>query len=304
MQSKLPNFFIVGAAKCGTSSLADYLRQHPSIYLPSIKEPFYFVSDIGFSNYDDYLLLFRNSGEVFAVGEASTGYLFDEQAAFNIKSKYLTAKIIVVLRNPVDMAFSLWRYIKATDKEPKSFEEAISDHEREYRKSEHFKRSCVGWWANYLYLERALYYNQVKRYLDIFGKESVRVYIFERFIQKPEKICQDIFDFLGVGGDFVPDCTSIVNEGGEARFRFIKWISNRKYPLLSSTLPKYYRVKIQDMLRIFNMKRGKKVEMNTTTRRKVEQFFRDDIEKLESLLGYSIQDWHNCDLDVKEKQIQ
>lgn len=301
--NKLPNFFIVGAAKCGTSSLADYVGQHPSVYLPSIKEPFYFVSDIGFSNYDEYMLLFRNSGDVLAMGEASAGYLYDEQAAFTIKSKYPTAKIIIVLRNPVDMAFSLWRYIRITGKEPKSFEEAITDHERVYRKNEQFKKSCAGWWANYLYLERASYFNQVKRYFDIFGRDRVKVYIFERFIKEPEKVCQNIFEFLGVENDFVPDCAKVVNEGGEVRFRFLKCLRNRKYPLLAPLLPGQYKARIRNMLRELNLKRGKKVEISPSIRRTTERFFREDIDRLESLLGYCIPEWCSSKSNVIDKQL-
>lgn len=78
---KEPNFFIVGAAKSGTSSLAYYLGQHPDVYMSPVKEPCYFLSDFGLDDYNEYISLFRGAGDALAVGEASTGYLADEYAA-------------------------------------------------------------------------------------------------------------------------------------------------------------------------------------------------------------------------------
>ncbi|MCR4288476.1 MAG: sulfotransferase, partial [Deltaproteobacteria bacterium] len=171
-----PNFFIVGAAKCGTTSLADNLKQHPQIFISPRKEPFYFVKDarIGYKDFNEYMALFKNAGDAIAIGEASTGYLFEESAPYEIKKHFPDAKIIVILRNPVDMAYSHWRHMCVVGNEAKTFEEAISERERKYRKTENFKRKVVDWWATYLYLERALYYNQIKRYFDVFGRDRVR----------------------------------------------------------------------------------------------------------------------------------
>lgn len=293
---KEPNFFIVGAAKCGTTSLANNLRQHPQIFMSPRKEPFYFVKDAGYRDFDEYMALFKNAGDAKAIGEASTGYLFDEDAPSAIKKQFPDAKIIIMLRNPADMAFSHWRHMRIVGNETKSFEEATSDNERRYRTTDDFKCRVVDWWATYLYLERALYYHQVKRWLDVFGEDNVRVYIFEEFTKNQEKFYKDIFKFLGVDVNFTPNFTWS-NEGGELRsgvlknmFLFTKTAKDR-FPHIRKLLPVPLRAKIQRFLLDINVKKGGKIEMHSETRRKLEAFFMDDVHNLEKLLGRGISAW-------------
>lgn len=290
MGLKEPNFFIAGAAKSGTSTLAYNLSQHPDIYISPVKEPFYFVCDAGLTDFDEYMSLFQDAGNAKAIGEASTGYLFEETAPLAIHKLFPEAKIIIILRNPVDMAFSYWRFAQVIGNETKSFEEAVSDKEREYRKTEEFKRMAVDWWATYIYLDRALYYRQVKRYMDVFGRDNVRVYIFEHFFKFPEESYKDIFSFLGVDVNFTPDY-SVKNEGGEVRFRLLKKLRERKNPILKRFFPVAVRIKMKDFLLDINMKRGKKVILNPDTRMRLNAFFRNDIKELENLLGCTISEW-------------
>lgn len=288
---KEPNFFIVGAAKCGTTSLANNLRQHPQIFMSPRKEPFYFVKDAGYKDFNEYMALFKSAGDAKAIGEASTGYLFDEDAPSAIKKQFPDAKIIIMLRNPVDMAFSYWNYMHIIGNESKSFEEAVSELERNYRKTEDFRRTSLGWWASYLYLERALYYSQVKKYFDVFGKEKVRVYILEEFMNNQKGSYRSIFEFLGVDEDFTPDFKKS-NEGGELRSEFIKKLLLVKHPFLKRLMPVDYRAKIKDFFLNINIKKGNKPELNPETRKKLEAFFREDMDKLEDLLDRTIPAWN------------
>ncbi|MEZ4600791.1 MAG: sulfotransferase [Syntrophotaleaceae bacterium] len=287
---KKPNFFIVGAAKSGTTSMAYYLAQHPEIFISARKEPFFFIKDAGMNNINEYYSLFKNSKKAKAIGEASTGYLFEKESAQLIKEFSPTAKVIIILRNPVDMAYSYWKYMSLIGNEEKSFEEAISHNERIFRNTEKFKRSSLRWWASYLYLERGLYYNQVRNYLEVFGRENVKIYIFEEFFSNLSYFCQDIFAFLGVNRGFSPDFKKL-NEGGEIRFKFLHKIRNRRYPLLKKFLPVAIRVKIQTTLLNLNIKKGKKESMQAETRSYLEEFYKDDIVNLEGLLGKEINFW-------------
>ena len=292
-----PNFFIVGAARSGTSSLAYNLGQHPDIYISPIKEPFYFVSDFGLNDFDEYISLFKDAGDARAIGEASTGYLFDEHAPVAIHELFPDAKIIIILRNPVDMAFSYWRFTQIAGNESKSFEEATSDEERRYRKTEEFKRKALNWWAMYLYIERAMYFSQVKRYFDIIGRCKVRVYIFEDFIKRIEELYKELFAFLDVDANFTPDY-SVKNEGGDIHSQFLKKLRDRKYPFIKNIFPVTFRVKLKSRLLDINRKKDEKIIMNTETRRRLEVFFEEDIRSLEQLLGYSIEAWKK-----KEQQV-
>jgi hypothetical protein len=291
-----PNFFIVGASRSGTTSLANYLGQHPDIYLSPVKEPSHFIKDypVAVHNYDEYLSLFKDAGNARAIGEASTAYLFDPDAAHAIHERFQDSKIIIILRNPIDMAVSLWRYLVLNGNETKSFEDAITPKEREYRKTEEFKKSCASWiWCPaYLYIERALYFNQVERYIKVFGRDHVKIYIFENFAQSPVKICQDIFTFLGVDNNYVP-IVKILNESGELRFPMIKKLTDRLYTVLEPLLPLGLIIKLGKLRRIIITDNQKKTLINPFTRKTLEAIFRDDISKLESLLGYEIREWRS-----------
>src|SRR5687767_1010670 len=101
-----PNFFIVGAPKCGTTSLYEYIRVHPEVFMPDRKEPAFFCSDFykpRRMKEEEYLSLFREAGSAKWIGEASTWYLYSDKAREGIKAFCPDARIIIMLRNPVDM---------------------------------------------------------------------------------------------------------------------------------------------------------------------------------------------------------
>jgi hypothetical protein len=293
-RAPMPNFFIVGAARSGTTALANYIGQHPDIYVSPVKEPCYFLPDYGVDNYGEYLTFFSKAGSAMAIGEASTGYLFDLHAARGILGRFPDAKIIIILRNPVDMALSLWQFMTVNGSESKSFKNAISPEERRYRKTDQFKKECASWswWANYIYIERALYFNQVKMYIDAFGRDQVRIYIFENFIRSPVKTCQDLFNFLKVDSSFVPKCR-ILNEGGELRFLIIKKLIDRFYPSLRPLLPIGIRTKLAALVQSIITNKKKKSSIHPDTRKALEDMVRNDIAMLESELGYQIDEWRH-----------
>lgn len=285
-----PNFFIVGAAKSGTTSLANYLGQHPSVYLSPVKEPFYFVNDYGMKDYNEYLSLFRRAGDARVIGEASTGYLFDKTSATNISKSLPGSKVLMILRNPSDMAHSLWRHMSARGNENLSFEMSITDSQREFRKGMTFMEACVGWWCNYLYLERGLYCGQVKRYLHAFPRDNVKICIYEKFFEDLETSCREIFGFLGIDMGFVPRFKKL-NEGGVARSAFIRKVISRKYPTLRSIVPLRERTWLRLFVQKMNLTKEKISPLKLETRNWLESFFRDDITCLERILGQEIPQW-------------
>jgi hypothetical protein len=285
-----PNLFIVGAARSGTTSLANYLGQHPAIYMSPVKEPSFFIPGYSIEKFEEYLLLFKDAGKARIIGEASTGYLFAEGAAQAIRERFRDAKIIIILRNPVNMVFSLWQFMRINGSESKTFVEAIREDERAFRKSDSFKKSCAGWWGFFLYLERGLYFGQVKKYLDLFGEDRVSVNIYERFFGHPEKSCQRLFEFLGVDRTFVPEC-KVYNEGGMDRFPAVTRVKGTLYPFSQRFLPIKVRDRIGKWIRRVNVERGRKMELDKETRDFLVRFFREDVTNLEKLLGYAIPEW-------------
>jgi len=172
-EGRRPDFFIVGAARSGTTSLWQYLKQHPKVFMPEDelnKEPAYF-SEKGYTlGYKKYLLLFKGADNSHArVGEASTAYLTDPSSAKRIYDFLPNAKIIIMLRNPVDRAYSLYQWMVQEGYEyAESFEKALDlENERIGKQIPNWFEPEYYW--NYLYFNSGLYYKQVKRYMELFG---------------------------------------------------------------------------------------------------------------------------------------
>ncbi len=193
-----PNFFIVGAAKAGTTSLYRYLEQHPQVYMPSLKEPNYF-SRLGERNgpqrfvevvndQDTYLALFEGAAGYQAVGEASTSYLGLEETADAIREQVPEARIIMVLRDPIERAHSHYLMAFRNGIQRRSFYEVIV---RE------LEDPNVGWGANW-HRYTMLYYPGVKRYLEAFGAERVLVLLTEDLGRDPRGVVGEVAEFLGL----------------------------------------------------------------------------------------------------------
>lgn len=202
-----PNFFIVGAAKSGTTSLWMYLKQHPEIFMPESvanKEPSYFCDTYGFNNYTQYLNLFKSGAKYKAIGEASHAYLTSPESASWIRREVPNAKIIIVLRNPAERAYSLYRWMVSHGYEAIfPFEKALYiEPERKCNLS--LLKKMPQYICNYMYFESGLYYEQIYRYYKEFPLEQIKVILLDDLKQKPVEITQSIYEFLGVNNEILP----------------------------------------------------------------------------------------------------
>lgn len=243
-----PNFFIVGAAKSGTSALAYLLGQNSDIFMSPVKEPYYFCNKPEVSK-NEYFSLFQGSERFIARGEATTGYLYDPSSPQKIKDFCVNAKIIVILRNPVAMAYSLWRYMVLNGNEKLSFLDALDAEAERERNIDHLH--LAGRPENYLYIQRASYYNQILRYYRVFGENQVLVLGFEEFTRNPNAVIRSTYRFLGVRDDFIPTM-SRVNDGGVARSRYLQWVTTQEYKILKMTVPLRWRRSIRSALKGLN----------------------------------------------------
>lgn len=290
INKKIPNLFIVGAAKCGTTALADFLGQHPEIYIAPIKEPYYFISNPEITSESEYLKLFSSVAKEKLVGEATTGYLFDPVSPKLIKEFNPNANIIIILRNPIDMAYSLWKYMSVNGNEKLGFLPAIEKASE--RKSDDFVKQCAGRSENYLYIERARYFDQVKRYIDEFGVSKVKILIFEEFIQNPVAVCQGIFEDYDLDRHFRPH-VRVINSGGGVRSTFIKALRNRKYPLLKKIFSFSVRKRIRGFIRDINVKGGAGEKITPHERMVLKNMLSLDVAQLEKLIGRPIKEWED-----------
>jgi hypothetical protein len=208
-----PNFFLVGASRAGTTSLWQYLVQHPDIFMPrknmAQKEPSHFceIAPKWALNYRDrqrYLDLFSAAGASTAVGEASTPYLVAPEAPGRIREAFPNAKIIIVLRNPTARAFSLYRYLCLIGAEwLTTFEKALAAEEDRMHDGR-FTLDNPVWYGLYQYFHSGLYSTQVRRYLDAFPPSQVAVVLSDDLDRDPVGTAQGLYRFLNVDPSFSP----------------------------------------------------------------------------------------------------
>lgn len=206
----LPNFFIAGAARSGTTSLWRYLQQHPDIFMPDDffkKEPSYYCAyrkSFGIEDRAAYLALFAQAGHKRMIGEASGPYLTSPESAGLIYAEIPHARFIIMLRNPVERAHSLYKWMHQYGFEKiATFAEALAA-EADRLGNRWFEKHNGQYYYNFLYFHSGLYHDQVQRYFNTFGREQVRVIIFEEFKQQTLATVQQIYAFLGVDPSFVP----------------------------------------------------------------------------------------------------
>jgi sulfotransferase family protein len=200
VRPRWPNLFLVGAAKAGTTSLYRELARHPAIYMSPMKEPHFFSriepasSWEGFfphvSDEAEYLALFKGARNEDLLGEGSTSYLWDTQAAGRIKRAVPEARILIMLRDPVDRAYShYWNDVRE-GLEERSFVDALAEEQRS---------GPGGWGVSSLYIDCGRYADQVARYRERFGSGGVHVSFLEDFVTDRAEVMADIHSFLGVG---------------------------------------------------------------------------------------------------------
>ena len=310
----LPNFFVVGVPKAGTTSLYHYLDQHPQIYMSPIKEPTYFADELRpehfgeemrhgeqrarqslrqyldgpmtsrgsglVTDWTDYLKLFRNVHGQTAIGEASVTYLWSPSAVRNIATKVPAAKIVMILRDPAGRAFSQYLYYQGIEPDRKSFSEYVDAALLN-------KEKVLG--RLYPFLEFGLYHEQVRRYLDAFPRENVRIYLYEDYRRDAPALLRDIFGFLSVDGTFAPDVTRKHLEPRVPRFaapfRLLKrsglWLT------VKNALPPAVR----DRLRPLVIQPREALVLNPLDRDRLINYYREDILKLSHLLNRDLSAW-------------
>lgn len=283
-----PNFFIVGARKCATSSLYFYLKKIPGVYMSPIKELFYFAPNAVkgelwdvIRDKEEYLGYFMDAKGYIAIGEATPIYLWDPEAPKLIHQTIPHARIVMSLRDPIERAYSQYLMRRRYMSRDSSFYDVLI---RDYKNAEKvYGRSP-------LFVELGMYYEQVRRYFDIFGKDQVKVIIFEEFVQDPVKYVNEILTFLGVNykvteisGHYNPDSIprSPLFVLPFALFRWLRAKNIDFYKILHKVPVVYRYEKI-----LFKASQGPKMDPKAV--KFLRDIYYDDVLKLEALLGRSL----------------
>lgn len=293
-----PDFQIVGAPKCGTTALYEYLAQHPDVFVPHAKELHFFGTDLVLPGMEiseqDYLNLFTGAGNQQRIGHASGWYLFSTEAANEISQFNPAIKIIIMLRNPLEMIYSLHsqRLYSGTE-HLEDFQQAI---EAEADRRTGVRPPNYSWIRRGLfYLEVAKYSEQVKRYLDIFGWDKTKVIIFEDFQKNPREIYREVCEFLTVGTGFEPSF-KFVNANKRARSKLVRDLLDRQPPAIVQQVGRMIlssgqRRKLYQTLKQLNSDERPRPPMDPDLRRCLQAHFLADVERLSDLLGRDLTHW-------------
>ncbi|MEJ2115120.1 MAG: sulfotransferase domain-containing protein [Gammaproteobacteria bacterium] len=300
MSIKIPNFFIVGAPKAGTTALYEYLRYHPNIFMPLKKEPHYFAKD--FPNYPsvknkyDYLKLFNKSTkEYLAIGEASVWYLYSDVAIKLIKEFNPSAKIIVMLRNPIDLAYAMHGQALYNHNENEPDFEKAWELQSKRQKHIDIPQGCR---AHQIlqYEKLASLGYQTERLLRIFDYKQVKFIIFEDFINHTQEIYEEVLEFLDVEKDGRTDFP-IINESKTHRSKLIGKLTQTP-PLWILKIVRYARdhlgIEINYPLtwvRKLNNVSNQRSPLRPEFRNQLVEIFREDIKKLSQLIGKDLHKW-------------
>jgi len=275
MIERWPNLFIVGAPRAGTNSLWQYFKLIPGIMMCPIKEPNYFSASISaeflFKPYrkkQDYLDLFKNSHEQF-LGDASPQYLWDAKAPKLIHEVSPDSKIIITLRNPIKRAYSHYLMLYGIGNETRSFSEAI--------RSDATKKDYSG-----RIIQAGFYYESVKRYLEIFGQENVKIIIFEDFVKDTEKIVKGIIQFLGINANIPKNVGDVFGSLEIPNPIIISIIRN---PYVRKIIKKVFPVNSISIFRKLFYKKVKKKEMLESDTVFLQNLYNNDVKNLEFLLN-------------------
>tara|TARA_B100001175_G_scaffold317723_1_gene335965 strand:- start:656 stop:1561 length:906 start_codon:yes stop_codon:yes gene_type:complete len=299
MKQKLPNFLIVGAAKCGTSSLHNYLNQHPDIFMPTfnkegrnVKEPQFLISErlkdrihFGVWGWEEYKSLFNKVNSENAIGESSVFYLYYYNDAIKeIKNRLgKDIKIIIMLRNPIDRAYSAFQHVSRGLIEKNTFEEALI---LENGRLQNNKRIT----PMVMYKDMGMYYRMVKAYIEEF--KDVHIILYEDFNLSSDKVVKDVFRFLGVDKNKVIDTDIRYNVGGKRWINtFLKniFIKDSKLKLLfKQILSRKYR---EYGINLINKLFKKNIPMKIETRQYLAKYFKKDIIKLSEIIGKDLTNW-------------
>jgi hypothetical protein len=279
-----PNFFIVGTPKSGTTSLFNYLEQHPNIFVPKIKEPHYFSSaEVENSYYkipiinnlEDYLNLYKEASNSKAIGDFSTSYLYNLECAEKIKKFNYEAKIIILLRNPVDRAVSHYLmdynlgYVKV------SLMEILKDP---VRNAKHYQQ----------YVSRGFYNDQIKNYFKHYDKSNILIVLSDDFFNNPSNIIAKIFEFLEVNKTFKPNFGNIYNKYSVPKYNFVKWLKrssalNRSF----NYVPLSIKTKIKSIFIIQNVKKPELLEEKLI----LKELFNQDLKNTSREIKKDLKIW-------------
>ncbi len=281
-----PNLFLVGAPKCGTTALHDYLAQHPDVFMSEPKEPHHFCTDLdapfAIRGRGAYEALFQ-AARTPAIGESSATYLYSRVAAQGVRETYPDARIIAMLRNPLEMLPSLHSQKRVNGTEAfATFAEALWAEKK--RKAGELEAKG----AFPYYYDAALYTEQLMRYLDLFPAAQVHVIVFDDFKRDVGAVYADVLKFLDLP-PFAPNF-KIVNRNKRIRSRALHDTLQNPGSFINR-LPRPLNKLSYKALDKLNSAVETRIPLDANVAEKLRRDFTPEVERLGALLGRDLRGW-------------
>ena len=282
---------ICGAQKAGTTSLLHYLKAHPNVAKQKVNEFAYFVLDEMYN--EGYDLAFERYFEKVSVNQntviaKNVGVMYMPSAIKKLHEHNPNTQIVLLLRNPVERAYSNYYYaLRKGDETLQSFELAIEAEPKR------LKQDAIHW-RNCAYLNRGIYCNCIEEFLKYFPKQQLHIYLFEDFKKDPSKICKEIFSILNIEPNINIDYFKKHNEKAIAKSNKFAKATNSKNPIkkiLKSLISTDLRRTIKNKLQKANETSFEQPNMNTETRKKLLEYYQPYNHKLEILTGLDCSKW-------------
>lgn len=301
--NRQPDFFVVGAAKSGTTALWKCFQQHPDIFVTNkieYKELGYYSNQYGVINKDRYLKFFIDAKKEQLIGEVCHVYLTSEESAEWIKNDVPNAKIIIVLRNPVERAFSLYNWMVMHGYENDTSFEGALKKEKEINNNSYDKSKLLhSFHQNYDYFNSGLYFKQVKRYYDVFGKENVLVIEYQDFKKHTENTLIDIFEFLNVKPNSIIT-NQKVNKSKKVLSTRIQYYSRRG--LMSKNVKKKIYKDILQFIMNINVINRRPKKIDSVIKQQLHLDYENDIDLLSDLTNINFRGKWNEEITFKNTQ--
>ena len=299
---RLPDFFLVGAAKSGTTALAARLDEHPEVFVCKPKEPNYFAFSpdkkpqcLGPADpvrlYDkllkhsvttrsDYVALFAEATTQQRIGDASVRYLYSPDAASRIAADCPAAKIIALLRDPVERMHSHFHMNVQNGLEPLTFHKAVEAEP---------ERTAGGWGWDWHYGAVGRYGEQLARYFEQFGRDQLLVLFHAELRDAPTRLWQRVCSFLEIDASFEPDLTQQAFVGKAPKSRRLMeliWEDNPLKSLARTVVPASLRKSVTSRINAAN--RAPVPRLAPADAARYRDLFAEDGKRLEALLGRSL----------------
>lgn len=298
-----PDFLVIGAAKSGTTALDEFLRRHPDLRLPAVREPNYFafaenpptlrdhrgrpaaLVRTTITDRQTYLRAFPAPQAGSRAGETSPAYLYVPGTAERIRAARPDIRLVAILREPAARAFSAYQHLRREGREPLDFASAVAAEPR---------RISEGWGLLWRYLDTGRYGMQLQRFLDVFPRDQILLLRHEDLAQDAEAVCRRVFRFIGVDPNTPLDTSGQFNVSGVPRSRAVHRVTNPP-AAVRRTVARLAPAGAVDRLRTIHARATSRnlarAEADPGILRDIRAELQDDRHLLAELTGWDLSAW-------------